>query len=113
MKQLTPILLSLITVAFLAINGWWAVQWGKTNRDVRANELGIARMGEVLARTSDVLEIAMENQVAIARMGEVLEIATKNQVAIAEIKSTRFTEADGAQSLLEVWIAIAELQKGR
>jgi len=67
MKELvTPALLSVLLVAFLGVNGWWAVQWAETNRAVMAN-----------------------------------------RIAIAKIESTRFTEADGARSLLEVWSEIA------
>lgn len=87
MKQLTPILLSVLIAVCLGVNGWWAVQWGETNRAVMANQL------------------------AIARMGRVVEIAMSNQLAIAKIESTRFTEADGARSLLEVWAAIASLKQ--
>ncbi len=70
MQSLTPVLLSLLTVSFLSVNGWWAVQWGEINKAVVANQLAIAR-----------------------------------------IESTRFTEADGARSLLEVWAAIASLKQ--
>jgi len=43
--------------------------------------------------------------------GEISQGVTENRIAIAKIESTRFTEADGAQSLLSVWVAIADLQR--